>query len=29
MDKAKGKVQEGVGKAKDSVRDAVDGKDRV
>lgn len=29
MDKAKGKVQQGVGEAKDKVRDAVDGKDRV
>ena len=28
-DKAKGKVQEKVGEAKDTVRDAVDGKDRV
>ena len=28
-DKAKGKVQSAVGGAKDTVRDAVDGKDRV
>jgi uncharacterized protein YjbJ (UPF0337 family) len=28
-DKAKGKVQQKVGEAKDTVRDAVDGKDRV
>lgn len=28
-DKAKGTVQEGVGKAKDAARDAVDDKDRV
>lgn len=28
-DKAKGTVQEGVGKAKDAVRDAIDDKDRV
>jgi uncharacterized protein YjbJ (UPF0337 family) len=28
-DKAKGKVQNAVGGAKDAVRDAVDGKDRV
>ena len=29
MDKAKGEVQQKVGEAKDAVRDAVDGKDRV
>jgi len=28
-DKAKGKMQSAVGGAKDAVRDAVDGKDRV
>ncbi|HZF74374.1 MAG TPA: CsbD family protein [Acetobacteraceae bacterium] len=28
-DQAKGKVQNTVGSAKDSVRDAIDGKDRV
>jgi uncharacterized protein YjbJ (UPF0337 family) len=29
MDKAKGKVQSAVGGAKDTARDAVDGKDRI
>lgn len=29
VDKAKGQVQQKTGEAKDAVRDAVDGKDRV